>query len=313
MPRAVKTRPQDTKATKKTSLDAASPASAGRKRLFLLSLCLWSGFLPGCGRETPPPPPPAGPEPELPAIGRLEPSEAVRIDEEKFLEIHPPPRPEPLRWDFSPGRRYGYEVSQKLSQVTVVASGNDKAVTRSEDRNGGYFEFVAAGGGTALARVKIQTRSSLIDGKPAPAEAIEKHPPTKFEARIGEDGVHTSGQKLGGASDPLIFLDILLALQEGERESGNGKVLTRITGYFKIERHECARLESEFELAPSLDSGRTLLRGRSVAYFALRERRFVRAEMAIAQAMRSRARTEQGAWVTRSTDLETAVRLRPID
>lgn len=307
MRRAVKIHPEDTKA-------AAPPAGTGGMRLILLcSLCLCGEFLLGCGQETPPPPPPAGPEPELPAIGRLEPSEAVRIDEEKFLELAPPPKPEPLRWDFSPGRRCGYEAIQKLSQVTAVVSGQDKAVTRSEDRNGGYFEFVSAGDGTAMARVKIQTRSSMINGKPAPREAIEKHPSTKFECRIGEDGVPTSAHKLSGASDPMIFLDILLALREGERTSGDGKVRTKLAGYFKVERYECARLESEFELAPPLASGRTLLRGRSVAYFALRERRFVRAEMSIAQAVRSQALAENGAWVTRSTDLETVLRLRPID
>jgi len=277
---------------------------AAAEALLLLALA-------GCGRKPPPPPP--EPEPELPAIGAVEPSEAVRIDTEKFLEIPPPARTGPLRWDFSPGRRYGYEVSQRLSQVTVVAAGKEKAVARSEDRNGGYFEFIAEGNGTAQVRVKIQTRSSLINGKPASREDIEKHKPTKFEGRLGEDGVLTGYHLLGGASDPLIFFGALLTLREGEWKVGEGKVRTRITGFFKVERHECARLESEFEFAPVLATGRTLLRGRSAAYFALRERRFVRAEMAIAQAVRSRDRSPDGRWATKATDLETVLSLRPIE
>jgi hypothetical protein len=243
----------------------------------------------------------------------VEPSDAVRIGEEKFIEIPPPAAPGPLRWDFSPGRRWGYEVSQRLSQVTVAAAGSARKVTRSEDRNGGYFEFVPAGDGTAHARVKIQARESVIDGRPANKEEIEKRPPTKFECRLREDGVPVTGRPLSGASDPLLFLDVLLALEEGERKSADGTVRTRIAGYFKVERHECARLESEFEFAPALPSGRTLLRGRSVAYFALRERRFVRAELSVAQAIRSKTRPAHGPWTTRSTDLETALRLRPID
>ena len=291
------------------------PPDARRRILAAAAaLCLWgaSPFPAGCGQDSPPPPP-ADPGPELPPIGEVAPSEAVRIDEEKLIEVPPPPRREPLRWDFSPGRRYAYEVSQRLNQVTVIASGTARTVTRSEDRNGGYFEFTAAGGATAQVRVKIQTRSSLIDGRPAPPEAIERQPPTKFECRIGEDGVPTSGRKVSGASDPLIFFDALLALQEGERKSADGAVRTKLTGYFKVERYECARLESEFEFSPGFSSGRTVLRGRCVAYFALRERRFVRAEASIAQAIRTKARDEKGAWITRATDLETAIRLRPLE
>ncbi len=313
MPRAARIHRKGTKAAKKYP----SMVPPGGKRLLLLisslcSLCLGGEFLSGCGQE-PPPPPPAAPEPELPAIGAVEPPEAVRIDEEKLVEIPPPARPGPLRWDFSPGRLHRYEISQRLNQVTVVASGAAREVTRSEDRNAGLFVFAAAGDGTALARLKIRTQSSLINGKPARREDIEKHPPAGFECRVREDGIPDSGARVSGASDPRLFLDILLALQEGERASPEGKVRTRLTGHFKVERCDCARLESEFELAPALSSGRTLLRGRSVAYFAVRERRFVRAEMSVAQAMRSKGRTPEGAWVTRSTDLETVLRLRPVE
>ncbi len=264
-----------------------------------------------CGPDEPPRPP--EPEPELPPIGEVAPSEAVRMDEEKFIELPPPAERRTLRWDFSAGRRWAYDVSQRLSRVTVASSGGRRAVTRAEDRNEGYFEFIALGDGTAQARVKIQTRESLVDGRPAPREAVERHPPTKFECRIGEDGIPTTGRLLSGASDPVIFFDSLLALQEGERKTAHGASRTRLTGYFKVERHECARLESEFEYAPPIPSGRTLLRGRSVSYFSLRERRFVRAEASIAQAIRSKARPEGGAWVVQSTDLETLIRLRPME
>jgi hypothetical protein len=280
---------------------------AGNSRLGGLAFLL---AIAGCGQDSAAPPAASPPEPELPAIGAVGPSEAFRIDEEKYLEIPSPPDLKPLRWDFSPGRHYRYQVSQRLSQVTAAASGGARGVTRSQDKGAGYFEFIAKGDGTAAARVKIQTRESMIDGRPAPPEAIERRPPTQFEHRIDEEGVPSAGRQAAGASDPRIFLDAFLALQEGERKTVDGTIRTRIAGCFKVERYECARLEGEFELAPDLPSGKTLLRGRSVAYFAIRERRFVRAEMSIAQAIRTKGRTEKGAWVTRATDLETEIRLR---
>jgi hypothetical protein len=266
----------------------------------------------GCGQDSAPPAP-SGSEPELPPIGKVEPGGAFRIDEEKFPEVPVPADLKPLKWDFTPGRHHRYQVTQRLSQVTVAAVGGRRGVTRSQDRGAGYVEFVAKGDGTAAARVKIQTRESLIDGRPAPREAIEQRPPTQFECRIDEEGVPPTGRLAAGASDPRVFLDAFLALQEGERKSADGTIRTRIAGCFKVDRFDCVRLEGEFEIAPALPSGRTLLRGRSVAWFALRERRFVRAGMVIAQAIRTKGRNEKGDWVTRSTDLETEVLLKLVE
>jgi hypothetical protein len=243
----------------------------------------------------------------------VEPGGAFRIDEEKFPEVPVPADLKPLKWDFAPGRHHRYRVTQRLSQVTVAVVGGDRAVTRSQDRCAGFIEFVAKGDGTAMARALIQARESAIDGRPAPREAIEQRPPTRFECRIDEEGVPPTGRQAIGASDPRIFLDAFLALQEGERKSADGTIRTRIAGCFKVDRYECARVEGEFEIAPALPSGRTLLRGRSVAWFAIRERRFVRAEMVIAQAIRTRGRNEKGAWVTRSTDLETEILLKLVE
>lgn len=271
---------------------------------------LWA--LAGCGQDSAPPGP-SEPEPELPALGKVEPGVAFRIEEDPVPAIPAPPDLKPLKWDFSPGRHYRYRVAQRLSQVTVAVVGGNRGVTRSQDRGAGTVEFVAKGDGTAVARVRIQTRESVIDGRPAPAEAIERRPPTQFECRIDEEGVPPTGRRVIGASDPRIFLDAFLALQEGERKSADGTIRTRIAGCFTVDGCECARLEGEFEIAPDLPSGRTLLRGRSVAWFAIRERRFLRGAMVIAQAIRTRGRNDKGAWVTRSTDLETEILLKPAE
>jgi len=268
--------------------------------------------LAACGRE-PSAPPPGAPEPELPPFGTVELSEAARIDLLKPLEIPPPAEPPLLRWDFSPGRRHVYGITQVLNQVTSASAGPQRRVARSEDRNGGRLEIAAEGDGTARARVVIRAESALIDGKPAPRETLEARPPTRLECRLEEDGGFGAGPRTGGTADLGVLFDAALALREGERTSASGRVRTRRTGYFKVDGRECARLESEFEYAPTLPSGKTLLRGRSVGYFSLRERRFLRAEAAVAQAIRTRNRTEQGVWVLRSTDLEAVTRIRLLE
>lgn len=268
--------------------------------------------LAACGRE-PPGPPPAGPEPELPSLGAVELSEAARIDILRPLEIPPPATPHPRRWDFSPGRRHAYEISQVLNQVTVARAGENRTLVRSEDRNVGRLEIDAEGDGTARACVLIQAHSALIDGKPASREILDRRPPTRLECRLEENGAYGPGPRTGGSADLGVLFDAALALQEGERTSADGKVRTRLTGYYQMDGKECARLESEFEFFPPLPSGKTLLRGRSVGYFCLREGRFRRAEAAVAQAVRMKTRTEKGLWVVRTTDLEVVTRLKVVE
>lgn len=269
--------------------------------------------LAACGRE-PPGPPPREPEPELPPLGSVELSEAARIDALRPLEIPPPAAaPPPRRWDFSPGRRHAYEISQILHQVTVARAGEARTTARSEDRNAGRLELEAEGDGTARARAVIRARSALIDGKPAPREVLDQRPPTRLECRLEEDGAYGPGPRTGGSADLGVLFDAALALREGERASADGKVRTRLTGYFQMEGKECARLESEFEFAPPLPSGKTRLRGWSVGYFCLRARRFLRAEVAVAQSIRMKTLTEKGIWVVRSTDLEVVTRLKLLE
>lgn len=275
---------------------------------------LLSGILAAfaCSRESSPSPP-AGPEPDLPPLGKVELSEAARIDVPRPLEIPALDPAGPRRWDFSPGRRYVYEVSQILNQVTVARSGSDRLTTRSEDRNWGRLEIEAGGERVARARLVLRAKSALIDGKPASPEVLEQRPPTRLECPLEEDGAYAPGPRTGGSADLGVFFDAALALQEGERPTAGGTVRTRLTGYHQLEGKDCARLESEFEFAPLLPSGRTVLRGRSVGYFALRERRFLRAEVAVAQSVRMKNRTEKGVWVVRSTDLEAVTRLRLLE
>lgn len=271
----------------------------------------------GCGKETPPtppPPPPAPqePEPELPRLADLRFPEWADVDGETHLEIPALPAAGPLRWRFEDGRRYAYQFSQTLEQVdeTVVA-GAAKTV-RTRDRNRGAFEFVTDVERTAKAALRIHTEESVTDGKAVSREELAKRPPSAFECTVKEDGAaHVN--RVSGQADAQIFFDVLLALGEGEKAMKNGRVTTRVAGHRKVGRYECARLETEFELAPESPSGKSLMRGRTVAYFALRERCFVRAATTVSVSLRSKGKTAKGEWATRAVDSRTAFRLELVN
>jgi hypothetical protein len=197
-----------------------------------------------------------------------------------------------------------------VAQATVEIAGDKRVVTRSRDRNRGALEFLAGHDRTASGRVKIQTVESVINDAPVDPEVLEKHPATKLECRMREGGTAIEFKCVAGGSDPQFFFETLFALQDGERKFRDGSLRTKVAGVYKVHQWECARIESEFEFAPRNPLGATLMRGRTVAYFDLKGRRFVRAETAIAQSTRVKARVAGGAWVVRSTDLETVLRVK---
>lgn len=268
----------------------------------------------GCGNDAPPPPQPApppapqGPEPELPPLGPARLPEWAEVDGETPPEIPAPAAAAPLRWSFSEGRRYAYQFSQVLEQVDETAVAGKASTVRSRDRNRGAFEFVADFENTAKAALRIHTEESVIDGRSASREELAQRPPSAFECTVKEDGA-AQVRRVSGQADAQIFFDVLLALGEGEKALKNGRVVTRLAGYRKLGRYECARLETEFELAPENASGKSLMRGRTVAYFALRERCFVRAATSVSVSLRSKGRTAKGDWATRAVDSRTSFRL----
>ena len=269
--------------------------------------------LAGCGNDAPPPAPPGPPAPQdagppLPILGPARLPEWSEVDPENPASIPAPASAGPLRWNFSTGRRYAYQFSQVLEQADEVVLSGHSRVTRTRDRNRGAFEFVADFENTAKAALRIHTEESVVDGMAATREALANRPPSAFECTVKEDGT-AQVRRVSGQADAQIFFDVLLALGEGEKSMRNGRVTTRLAGWRKVGRYECARLETEFELAPESGSGKSLMRGRTVAYFAAAERCFVRASSSISVSLRSKGKTEKGEWATRAVDSRTTFRL----
>ncbi len=93
---------------------------------------------------------------------------------------------------------------------------------------------------------------------------------------------------------------------------------TTLTGFARVERYRCARLETEFEmkLAPSATdgSGAGKMRGRVVAYFAVPEGCFVRIDAAVSFAYATRQKSSKPdrgeIWNVGTTESHTLIRAR---
>jgi hypothetical protein len=183
---------------------------------------------------------------------------------------------------------------------------------RGRDRSHGIFEFAADRENIARVFIKFETKESVVNDQPVPAEVVAQTAPIKMECTVREDGT-IAGTPSGGPATPQFFFDALLPLAAGERKLPHGTVRTKLAGFFKVGRRECARLESEFDVERREPAGTTVLRGRTVGYFSLDERCFVQSETAIAQSDRTKARDEKGVWIVRSVDSESVLQLRLIE
>ena len=294
-----------------------------RRRFFSVSLCLCGCFFFSCGKPPPAPPvvikPPriVEPPPELPALADLAFPEWGETEEETFLPLPKPAAVGPLRWNFGPGERFGYEFSQRHHARMESRCGAKSGQFQADERSRGTFEFIAGKDRTALVYLKFHTEESSRDGVAAPREAIEKAPYSKYEAIAKEDGT-AEIMKPPGRADAAFFFDALLALGEGERKLKDGWVRTRMAGSGKVERFDCIRLESEFEFAPTAApaatvQGGTLQRGRTVAWFDPLGRRFIRASALVVTSTRTRAQDKDGAWIVTLVDSSTLLRARLLD
>lgn len=278
-------------------------------------LLVLAGLGAGCAPDAPPPPPPPPrpPEPALAPLTEIAFPEWADVDDEKPVELPGLAWPqEPLRWDFSSGRRFAYDFSQTLDQLVAAVALGVLTETRSRDRNRGTFEFVGTRDKCAKAFILIQTQEAVRNGVTASPEEIKKNPPSKFECTVYEDG-QAETRKLAGRSDAQFFFDTILALGEGEKAVKDGTVRTRRAGSFKVGRHECLRLETEFELAPETASGQTRMRGRTIAYWAPKERLFVRTATAVATTTRLNALNANIGWITNALDSKTVFRLKLLE
>jgi hypothetical protein len=283
-------------------------------RLGRISVVLAALLFAGCTKEDPPvPPPPAAkpapPEPPLPPLGEVRFRDWSEIDGEKFLELPAPAAPPELKWDFSPGQKHGYDFSETISQRMLQEADGRHAQNRSREKNRGVYEFAAGRDRTALARAKIQTQELYLNDQAAAHESFAKKPASVLDCVVSEDGT-TEPKSEKRALDDRLYMQALFALSPGTRELSPGKISTRLAGYAKVGRYECARLESEFEIATETPSDRLLLRGRVLAFFAPAERKFIRASAAVSTSSRGNALSKEGVWVTSSLDAVTSYRVR---
>lgn len=286
----------------------------GRGSLLLLVLAAF-----GCSPDAPPPPPPpppvekpVPPEPPLPAPGEVRFRDWSEVDDEKFLELPKPDAAPELKWDFTAGKRYGYDFAETLSQRMEREAAGKRALNTAREKNRGVFEFAAGRDRSALAMSKIQTQEASLNDQPIAREAFAKKPPSVSECLVAEDGAAES-KSAKGLADARMYFQSLFALQPGTRDLAPGTITTRHAGLFKVQRYECARIESEFEIATDKPSEKVLLRGRVVGYFAVAERKFVRASAAVATSSRGNALSKEGVWITSSLDAVTHYRVKLLD
>lgn len=285
----------------------------GRTSVLLLALAF------GCSKEEPPAPPPpppaekpAPPEPPLPPLADVAFRDWAEVDDEKFLEL-PAPSPAPeLKWNFAAAQRYGYDFSETLTQRLERQANGKTALTRGREKNRGVFEFAAGQDRTALAVSKIQTQEIWMNDQPVERERFAKRPPSVAECVVSEDGTAES-KSAKGLADARMYFQSLFALQPGARDLAPGKITTRLAAYAKVQRYDCVRIESEFEISTDKPTEKLLLRGRVIGYFALAERKFVRASAAVATSSRGNALSKEGVWITSSLDAVTAYRARLLD
>ena len=278
-----------------------------------VSLLLAAALIAGCSRQDPPSPPPppakpAPPEPPLPPLGEVRFRDWSEVDEEKYLELPAPGTPPEMIWDFSPGRRHGYDFSETISQRMLQEAGGKRAQNRSREKNRGVYEFAAGRDRTALARAKIQTQELYLNDQAAAHDSFAKKPASVLDCVVGEDGT-TEPKSEKKVIDDRMYMQALFALRPGTRDLTPGKITTRLAGYAKVGRYECARLESEFEIATEKPSDRLLLRGRVLSFFALAERKFIRASAAVSTSSRGNVLNKDGVWITSSLDAVTTYRV----
>ncbi|HLY74242.1 MAG TPA: hypothetical protein VKU80_09000 [Planctomycetota bacterium] len=273
----------------------------------------------GCSKETPPkaappmpPPVQVPPEPPLPALAEVRFRDWSEVDEEQFLRLADPAPATEFSWDFTPGRRYGYDFSETLDQRIERSAADRKASYTSRERNRGVFEFAAGRDRTATALMKIQTVEAFINDVRIPQDPGKKNEGSVSECVVSEDGT-TEPVKAKGLADMRLYLQSLFSVRPGSRDLTPGRIVTKLAGTFKVGRYECARLESEFEMASEKPSERHLLRGRVVGYFALGERKFIRASAAVASSTRANALAKENIWSTSVMDAVTRYRIRLLE
>lgn len=282
-------------------------------------ISLLLALLLGCSKEpekppAPPPAPPvqAPPEPPLPALAEVRFRDWNEVEDEQFLKLPDPAAAPELKWDFTPGRRYGYDFAETLNQRIERSAGDRKAAYASREKNRGVFEFAAGRDRSALTMMKIQTVEAFINDKRVPQDPDKKNQGSVSECIVQEDGT-TDPVKEKGLADARLYLQSLFSLKPGTNELTPGRITTKAAGWYKVGRYECVRLESEFEMATEKPSERHLLRGRVVSFFCPAERKFIRCSAGVASSTRANALAKENIWSTSLMDAVTHYRAKLLE
>lgn len=294
-------------------------------RLAVASLLLVA-LAAGCGDEPSQPKPqpqPYQPEPidlDLPEIGAAQtdpdpdpdPDPSLpTLEEDDYLPLPAPETTELLQWDFGDGKRHPFTFTQTIDQIITSKAGDTHSETRTHGRNRGLFHFVAWKNNLAKLHIQIATIDTSINGKSVPREQLAQLKPTRFECTLKNDGTLTAPPTtLSESGDARVYLDALLPITTGEKKAADGFARTKITGHFKVGRYECTRLETEFEYSPTSESGRSVLRGRTVGYFAHKEGFLVRAKTAAALSSRTRLTGEDNIPIDHTLETRTTFQLK---
>jgi hypothetical protein len=274
------------------------------RRLWLAAALVLSG----CDSKAAGPPTRAtGPAPELPALPSLVLTRNNMMDTQAYEKIPAPPTA-PLRWDLAAKAKHVLALKQTISiKESSVPVGVPPVYLEGYTQAEGIF--VVEGRATnepGSARIRLAIVRQEVQGSVLPDDVIKKMDASACEYAVSADGALTKARKISGNAPQLIEVVFGLPakpLAEGESAESlldvtaavdsygyRGRTTTTLTGWHRIGRRECARLETTFDvelLMPPRTISKGRLRGRVISYFCAAEGRFVQVEADTAYSQRS--------------------------
>lgn len=224
---------------------------------------------------------------------------ANKVGKKTYPAVSAPAAPPTLRWDFSGKQVYAYDFSQTNKTAFSMGIGGD--VTR-KDRVSGTLLLRSKGNGTAA--IVLRTGRIAVDG-PGGKQKMSRMPLVVVQG-VKEDGsmrVRDSSIELVlAALFPLAgkpvkvgqTVSVPMAMPFNALGSAlyvEGAAKITLTGYVEINGRTCARLVTDIDIS-RLDVPKELKGtyewftvGTSVAYFDVRDRRFVSVDLALTMGM----------------------------
>lgn len=288
-----------------------------RRSSTLLALLL----LAACRRK-PPPAPDSDPVPGLPPLPEIVLAFEPEMDREASEPAQPPAQWTPC-WDLGAGAKHVFRIDQRIMTRSTSKDRYGTAAIQSSVRGEGYVDIDGP-----RARYKMSLRESVVNGRP---QDVNEQPPAKIEYRLDEDGtVRDAKSHSGGDAQAVEFLFPLpdRPLRAGERTSRpyraggtylqTGTVTVTLAAFVRSQGTFCARLDTDFaiDLAPASGDGSGLgkMRARTVAYFDVAARRFIRSDAAVSFVYHTRGRVSREGggdlWSVGTIESHTLLRAR---